>query len=297
MTGPVAYWDENGTEGTVRVDEREIRVTEFGPENGGPTLIGVTGGPGMPKEHFAPLARFAEQGYHVVVYDQHNIGASDDADDPHQIETFTEELDALTDRYTSAIPVGHSWGSMLSLEYATTHDGFEAVIAVAPLFDTQKNITIAETIRAETLSTEELATMLELEADQRYDDERYRELEDRLDAARGHQPPIPSFAEDQYDRMNVAMYEAMWGPIEYHLSDDATLKNWSVLDRLGQIDVPILLITGEDDAFGIHDLFEAQQMIGNHCSVDIIDDASHNPHWEQHEQFMTLVSDWLADHS
>lgn len=291
----IEHYQENGTVKKSQVNNTSIEYKQFKPqdEDREITLLGVTGGPGLPKEHLAPLSLLSKKGYSVVLYDQHNVGNSGDSDNPYEIETFRRELKQLIEQFENVVLIGHSWGSMLSLDYAVDHDNIDGVVAVAPLFDTQKNIEIAQTIRAEELTVDELEEMLDLEDAEDYDNERYRELEEKLDDSRGFKPPVPDFAAEQFERMNIEMYENMWGPIEYHLNNDAALKNWSVMSSLDQISVPVLLTTGKDDSFGIHDLYQAANKIEVSCDVEIITEASHTPPWETTEQFIETVNNWL----
>jgi pimeloyl-ACP methyl ester carboxylesterase len=72
-----------------------------------------------------------------------------------------------------------------------------------------------------------------------------------------------------------------------------TLKDWSIVDRLGEIQVPTLLLSGRYD--------EATPAI-----VDVVhrgipgsewvmfESSSHTPHVEEQERFLQVVNDWLG---
>lgn len=300
----VDYYQDSKEENSISIGDVKIEmdVIECEGECKG-VIVGLAGGPGLPRQNLSCLSVLAEQGYSIVLYDPHNIGGSEEQSAPYSVSTFKHELSEVLSFVKNNIAVeapivlfGHSWGSMLTLDYtiSSNADFVEGIIAVAPLFNTQVNISIAQTIRAEELSVNELREMVELEAEGDYDNERYRELEEKLDDSRGFKPPIPDFVLDTFEDMNEEMYMKMWGPSEYCLSEGAVLEDWSIQEHLSSISVPTFLITGEDDSFGIHDLFLAKNQISGPCSVEIIEGASHTPMWEERRVFFTEIEEWLS---
>lgn len=288
-------------EKTIEIAGINISILEFQPDSECEgTIIGVPGGPGMPKEHLLPLAMFRNKGYRVVIYDTHNVGKSDDHEEPYQMETFRTVLSDLCSRYESVILTGHSWGSMLSLDLlCKENEVADGLITMAPLFDTQENIQIAETLRASYLPTSDLEYMINCERNQDYeDDKRYEELARSIDEEFGFIPPIPEFVEDMaFYRFNEEMYESMWGPEEFVLSENSVLENWGVKDELRNISVPTLLITGKRDMFGYHDLYEASEKIDGSTTVKVIEEGSHTFFWEQPEESLEVLDSWLQDWS
>ena len=72
------------------------------------------------------------------------------------------------------------------------------------------------------------------------------------------------------------------------------LKNWNVMDRLGEIDVPTLVIAGRDDF-----LFppECQAILADrlpHATLEIIERAGHNPQEENPGAVIEVVRAFLA---
>ncbi len=95
-----------------------------------------------------------------------------------------------------------------------------------------------------------------------------------------------SFAELSHE-----VYETMNGPSEFHVT--GTLREWSVVDRLGEIHVPALVVTGEHD--------EATPPI-NRTVADgipgvesvILEGCSHIAHAEQPERYVELLDSFFA---
>jgi len=72
------------------------------------------------------------------------------------------------------------------------------------------------------------------------------------------------------------------------------LKGWTVMDRLGNITVPTLVMAGRDDF-----LFppECQRELAAeipHARLKIIDRAGHNPHMEQPAEVMKAIRDFMT---
>jgi pimeloyl-ACP methyl ester carboxylesterase len=72
------------------------------------------------------------------------------------------------------------------------------------------------------------------------------------------------------------------------------VKGWTVIDRLGEITVPTLVIAGRDDfVFPPECQHELAAAIPG-ARLVIIDNAGHNPHLEQTAQVMATVSEFLS---
>jgi len=82
----------------------------------------------------------------------------------------------------------------------------------------------------------------------------------------------------------------MNGPSEFHIT--GTLKTWSIIPELHRIQVPTLVLNGR---------YDGAQEIAVRPFVQHIPDvkwftfeeSSHMPHWEEREQYMQVVSDFL----
>jgi L-proline amide hydrolase len=83
----------------------------------------------------------------------------------------------------------------------------------------------------------------------------------------------------------------MNGPSEFHVI--GSIRDWQSKDRLDEIDVPTLLVSGRDD--------EAtpalQQVLLDGIAGSgwvCFEESSHMPHVEERERYMQVVGDWLA---
>ena len=83
----------------------------------------------------------------------------------------------------------------------------------------------------------------------------------------------------------------MNGPSEFHVT--GTLREWSVVDRLAEIRVPTLVVTGEhDEATPAINRTVAEGIPGAESVV--LEDASHMAHVERTEDYLRLLDDFLS---
>ena len=83
----------------------------------------------------------------------------------------------------------------------------------------------------------------------------------------------------------------MNGPTEFHVI--GSMKEWTIIDRLAQIQIPVLLISGRYDEATP----EVVQPFMDHivgARWVIFDASSHMPHVEERDLCMKTVSDFLS---
>lgn len=91
---------------------------------------------------------------------------------------------------------------------------------------------------------------------------------------------------------NPDVYGVMWGPSEFVLAETARLRDWSVTNRLDEIECPTLVINGEYDEIAPELAAEMADAIPNARFVEF-EDASHLPLWEVRELHTDVVSEFL----
>ena len=94
-----------------------------------------------------------------------------------------------------------------------------------------------------------------------------------------------SFAEAGYD-----VYTTMNGPSEFTVT--GTLKTWDIMDRLGEIEPPTLLVGGRYDECTPGHMAEMHRRIAG-SELAVIEDASHLCFAEQPAKFNALVNAFL----
>lgn len=83
-------------------------------------------------------------------------------------------------------------------------------------------------------------------------------------------------------------------PQAQHFGFSQLVKGWTVMDRLGEITVPTLLMAGRDD-FLFPPEHQGQLAAGiPHARLEIIERAGHNPHDERTADVMKAVTDFMT---
>ena len=266
-------------------------------------LVICHGGPGATHDYVAPIAdRLARTGRACILYDQLGNGRSDhlpDADPSFwTVDLFEGELAALVahlgidGRYHA---LGQSWGGMLALLHALErHHGLVSVVAADSPSSIEAFVAganallengfppeVVATIRAgersgETSTPEFQAAVMEF----------YKRHVCRLD-------PWPDEVVRAFSAMEAdpTVYATMNGPTEFTVV--GTIAGFDITDRLGEIEVPVLLVSGEHDEVrpsvvaAMHERLRDSQW-------ELFADSSHMPHLEEPERFDQVVTAFLA---
>jgi L-proline amide hydrolase len=293
-------------EGTVRfaVDgdtaETWYRVVgELRPDGPAP-LVTLHGGPGASHDYLLPLTDLARDRA-VVFYDQIGNGRSTHypgrGADFWTMDLFVRELHNLAGALgiSDHHVLGSSWGGFLAQEYALTHPpGLRSLVLADTAASYPDFISEANRLRAElpeelqaTLSRHEEAGTID---DQEYEDACnffYKRHLCRLD------PWPPELVESfSWFERDSTVSETLNGR---GFAGVGSLENWSVEDRLGEFDVPVLLVSGRYDEM-TPVIQEAMKAGIPDCDWILFEESSHVPHMEERERYMQVVGDWLARH-
>jgi L-proline amide hydrolase len=266
-------------------------------------VVVLHGGPGATHDYTLRMARLVEQGHPVVHYDQLGCGRSthlpDRGADFWTVDLFLDELDHLlgalgvAERYHL---IGPSWGGMLGAEHAIRRPPglLSLVIADSPA---SMDLWVAEANRLrDDLPPEVQRTLLRHEEAGTTDSPEYAEAErvfyDRHVCRVVPNPPevsrsFEAIAEDP------TVYHTMNGPSEFHVV--GTLRAWSVVDRVGEIAVPTLLVNGAHDEATHATMAPFMDGIPD-VRWETFADSSHMPHVEEEERFLSVVGDFLRNH-
>ena len=248
-------------------------------ERGRLPLLVLHGGPGSAHDALEGLGALAKQGRRVVFYDQLGSGESSRPDDPSlwTVQTFIEQLRSVRDGLgLERIHLfGSSWGGMLALEYALTRPpGLASLVLNSTPTSAPRWAQEAERL------FEELPRGLS-------GDEAEREFWRRHICRREPEPEPLARSRAKFGRQ---VYETMWGPNEFTVT--GTLKEWDVIDRLGEIDVPTLITSGRDDECTpalvepLHEGIAGSEWV-------LFENSAHVPYLEEPERYLEVVGRFL----
>jgi L-proline amide hydrolase len=192
----------------------------------------------------------------------------------------------------SYLVLGQSWGGMLAAEHATLQPpGLRGVVISNSPASLELWSAEADRLRAglppgvdDILRAHEAAGTTDSDAYQ----EAMRVFYDRH-VCRVPWPDelVRTFAAIDED---PTVYHTMNGPSEFYVI--GSLRSWSIVDRLGAVTVPTLLISGEHDEATPATVKPYHDHIAN-VRWEILDNCSHLPQLEDTERFNTLVTEFL----
>ena len=216
-------------------------------------LVLLHGGPGSTHNYFEVLDRIAEEdGRQLVMYDQIGCGNSyvENRPDLWNSKVWIEELIELRKHLglDEIHLLGQSWGGMQTLEYVCNYkpEGLKSII-------------LSSTLPASWLWAEEAQRMIA---------QMPQDMQDAIKKATesgDYSSPEYQAAEAEYMRQHCAgevtendpeclrrpkkagreSYVVGWGPNEF--TPLGTLKDYEVIDQLGDIKEPALIINGGND--------------------------------------------------
>jgi L-proline amide hydrolase len=265
-----------------------------------PTVVVVHGGPGSTHDYLRNLGELAGHGWPVVHYDQLGSGGSthlpEQGPDFWTPELFADELDNLLHRLgieDNYVLYGQSWGGLVVARHAASRpDGLRGLVianspASYPLWRQEMDVLRAQLppgvdagLRAHeaagTTTTQEYFDLMRVF----YDRHVCRVLPWPSDY-------LASFMEMAEDN---TVYATMNGPSEFTVS--GTLKDYSVIEYLDDIEAPTLLISGRHDEATpatVQPYFDRIHDV----RWEIFEHSSHVPHLEEPERFQEVLLGFL----
>jgi L-proline amide hydrolase len=258
------------------------------------------GGPGATHDYVRAFAALAHDGRQVVLYDQVGNGRSqhlrDAPADFWTVDLFRRELVALVaelgwqDGYHV---VGQSWGGMLAMEHALQHPpGLRSIVVADSPASMPLWVEEANRLRAD-LPPDARDALARHEAAGTTDSPEYLEAMNvfyRRHVCRLDPWPddvLRSFAAIDED---PTVYGTMNGPSEFHVV--GVLKTWDITERLGEIAVPALLLSGRHDEATPRIVGEIHARVPGSEWV-LFEESSHMPHVEEPERCRAAVEAFL----
>ncbi len=262
------------------------------------------GGPGSTHEYLEAFDSYLPAaGVEYYYYDQLGSGNSDQPDDPSlwELERFVDEVEqvrrALELGRDNMVLYGQSWGGLLAMEYALTHQDHLLALVISNMMASAPAYTAyAEHVLAPAMDQTALAEIRALEANGDTDNPRYMRLltplhyEQHLLRMPADQWPDP--AQRGLAHINPAIYVPMQGPSELGMSADAKLADWDRFDDLERITVPTLVIGAEHDTMDPRHMAEMARRLPKgrylHCP-----NGSHLAMYDDQETYFSGLVDFL----
>jgi proline iminopeptidase len=264
-----------------------------GTGTGTPVVL-LHGGPGFSSFYLKP---FEEMGNDrpVIRYDQLGGGRSDRISDTTMftIAHFVAELDSLRAHLGIARwhVLGHSWGTILALEYYRAHPDHVASLTFgSAVFDVPAYERRARAL-LKTLSDSAQRAVRAAEAAHRYDAPAYQRAINEFYGLYLFRHPVQADLDSSFATFNEAIYNYMQGPSEFTIT--GTLKQYDATGFLPHIAVPTLYTVGEFDEVG-PELIKRFATETPGASFAQLRGAAHMTPWDARDQNVAEVRAFLA---
>jgi len=257
------------------------RVVGSGP--GAPLLV-LHGG-GVPSTYLKPLAALADE-RQVVFYDQLGAGRSDRPTDTTlwRIDRYVDALEAVRQALglREMHLYGHSWGTVLAVEYMLRHPtGVRSLILAGPILHGRRYMQGRDSLVG-TLPDSVSSVIRRHMRDGTTDDPEFRQAMlvyvHRYFARR---MPWSADLDSTVAQQNDAPFKVL-GPV---------LARYDRTDRLGEIGVPTLFVVGEhDEAAPVtrehHDRVPGAELV-------VIPNTGHLPMQDEPERYVDVLRGFL----
>lgn len=266
-------------------------------------LLLLHGGPGATHEYFECFDSFLPaEGIEYIYYDQLGSARSDQPKDLDlwQTERFVEEVEqvrkALGLTRDNFYLLGHSWGGILSMEYALKYQEhlkgliISNMMSSCPAYDKY-----ADDVLAKGIDPAVVREIKDLETKGQYSSPRYMELL-MPNFYQKHvlrmQEPWPDPVKRAFAKINGDIYVTMQGPSEFGIS--GRLENWDRSEDLPQLSIPTLVIGAQHDTMDPEHMRWMSTQVQNgsylHCP-----NGSHMAMWDDQSTYVGGVIKFIKE--
>ncbi len=259
-------------------------------------LILLHGGPGGTSRGLRPLEALSDE-RPVIFYDQLGCGRSDRPNDKNlwRVERFVEELHRLRDALglKRVHILGHSWGSMLAVDYMLTRPGgVRSLILAGPALSIPRYLEGVKALRAQLpQSVQDLLAQHEAAGttdSKEYQDAAtvfYRRHLCRLDPW----PPEMSMTDSSF---GTEVYNVMWGPSEFFAT--GPLKDYDRTSQLGTLRLPVLFTAGRYDET-TPEQAEWYRTLVPGARIAIFEKSGHMTMLDEADRYVQVVREFLRE--
>ena len=283
--------------GYVEVDKGKLYYQKLGK---GEPMVVLHGGPGLDQSYLLPQMMELAKNHEVIFYDQRGSGRSVDAlsnASTLNIDQFTKDLEALRAKFKlkKMILVGHSWGGLLAMNYSVTHPSkVSALILIntGPAdYNGYKGFIVEFNKKTQSVINEIKPLF------------RYQDFE-KLNTAQISDLYKKLFTTYFYDPKNIVKLTVSMNEKAAKSGfkvGEAVAKVWvnpdfSLLPQLKKLDVPTLIIHGDEDIVPVESARDIQKAIPNAHLINL-SHCGHFAYIEKPEEVFPAISRFLRETS
>jgi proline iminopeptidase len=208
------------------------------------------------------------------------------------IAHFVRELDSLRSHlgYDTVHLVGHSWGTILGLEYYRAHpEHVTSLTLMSPALDLPAWEKNAKRL-VKTLSDSAQKAIATREAEKNYTAADYQAALGEFYGKYVWRRPVQAELDSLMATVNDGIYNYMQGPSEFTIT--GTLKTYDATPFLKSVKVPVLFTVGEFDEADPPTVKRHAQMTPG-AKYAVISAAAHLVEWDNPDETNRVVRDFL----
>lgn len=253
------------------------------------------GGPGYASFYMKPLEALGSD-RPVVRYDQLGAGKSDHVADTtlFTIGHFVGELDSLRAHlgYDRFHVIGHSWGTILAVEYYRAHPEHVASLTLmSPALDIPAWERHAQRLVA-TLPDSMQRAIRVREKEGKFDAPDYQAALGEFYGRYVWRHPVQADLDSTLATVNEGIYNYMQGPSEFTIT--GTLKKYDATPFLKRVKVPTLYTLGEFDEAGLDNVKRFARLTPG-AKLAVIPGAAHLTEWDNPQENIRVVREFLRE--
>jgi len=264
------------TELEVPAGDVTLRVRIAGQPDATATMIALHGGPGNSSDYMRSLEALAGEGLAVVTYDQRGTGQSSEPSGGYGMASYIADLEAV--RQAVGVErfhlLGHSWGGVLALRCAGAYpERLQSLILAGSGVLTPEAAQQGQASRAQRVASLQEQGLLP---------EDIQSISDLL----------PAYFSDPRFEMPAELKNMSYNP-EVEQITWAALDGDDLAAGLDQLKLPVLLLWGEDDPFGMAYVESARHTLTSaDLEIVLLEHCGHYWH-ECPDAFFSHVRDFL----
>ena len=256
-------------------------------------VVLIHGGPGFSSFYLKPFEELGND-RQVVRYDQLGAGKSDKISDTTMftIDHFVKELDLLRTHLglEKWNVLGHSWGTIVALEYYRAYPNRVASLIFGSLFLDAHGWSQSTRNLLKSLPDSLQDAVKIAETTGKYDDPSYQEAINQFYSLYVWQNPVQADLDSMFATFNSEIYNYMWGPSEF--TGVGTLKDYNSTSFLSQIKVPTLFTVGEFDEIDPAMVKGLSEKVKGAKYVMFLGSAHMTP-WDARDENIKVVREFL----
>jgi proline iminopeptidase len=268
--------------------------------NGDIKVLLLHGGPGFTHDYFECFEDFLPQaGIQFYYYDQLGVGNSDVPTDTSlwTVDRYVEEVEQVRQGLglENFYLLGHSWGSMLAMEYLQKYQvHVKAAVLSNMAAGIKSYVAYTAKLRSELFTAQEQKKYDSLDKLQLYGSPEYQELlmNKLYTSVMCRLSEWPEPVVRAFKKPNTSIYMQMQGVDEFHVTGN--FKNWEMWDRLPNIKITTLVIGGEKDEMNPEDMRKEGMLIPNSRTY-LCPNGSHLSMYDDQQNYFNNLIGFLKD--